>query len=186
MKYLYLTTVTLAFCLSAAAEDYAIENASLRRTLSIEHGCLATKEIENKLAATTTKPTACDEFRLRISRGTHLEGTDVWLTATDFKATHVSGTRTEQVFSLESRKHGLMIEVRYELKPQDFYARKQLEVTAEKPVTLERIDVEAISFADANQPYTIKATTSRAGKRWSPGLGQPLYTTKSAPRSWII
>jgi hypothetical protein len=180
MKYLYLAAVALAFCLPADANDFSIENASLRRTLTIEHGCLATKEVENKRASTTARPTACDEFRLRISRGTHVEGTDVWLTAADFKATHVSGNRTEQVFSLENRKHGLMIDVRYELKPQDFYARKQLEVTAEKPVTLERIDVEAISFPDANQPYTIKAITSRAGKRWSPGLGQPLYTTNSA------
>ncbi len=162
MKHLHLTAIALAICLSAAAKDYSIENASLRRTLSIEHECLATKEIENKLAATTTKPTACDEFRLRISRGSHVEGTDVWLTAADFKATHVSGNKTEQVFSLENRTHGLTIEVRYELKAQDFYARKQLEVTAERPVTLERIDVEAISFTDANQPYKIKAITSPA------------------------
>jgi len=45
-------------------------------------------------------------------------------------------------------------------------------------VTLERIDVEAIALADANQPYTVKAIYSRG--KWSPGLGQPLYTTKSA------
>jgi hypothetical protein len=44
-------------------------------------------------------------------------------------------------------------------------------------MTLERIDVEAVTLADAEQPYQIKCIYAQG--KWSPGLGQPLYTTQS-------
>jgi hypothetical protein len=59
----------------------------------------------------------------------------------------------------------------------DFYLRKQLVITSGRAVTLERIDVESVAMEDASQPYKIKAIYAR--RKWSPGLGQPLYTTKS-------
>jgi len=178
MKHVGLIVFCLFAVSAAVAEDFSVENQSMRRTLAIEDGRLLTKAIENKLAGVTATPTACDEFRLRISQGTHTEGTDVLLTASDFVASHVSGGKSLQVFRLNNRKHGLEVEVRYELAAQDFYARKQLVVTAKKPVTLERIDVEAIAFTDANQPYKLKVINSRG--KWSPGIGQPLFTTNTA------
>ncbi|MFT7633382.1 MAG: hypothetical protein ACI87E_004438, partial [Mariniblastus sp.] len=69
---------------SSAAQTYLIQNSSLARELSVANGTLQTKSIENKLAETKAVPTSCDEFRLRISAGTHTTGTDVTLTSTDF------------------------------------------------------------------------------------------------------
>jgi len=179
MKLLYLTIFTTFIAFSSTiAEDTSIGNRYMRRTFSIEKGRLFTKEIQNKVAGLTAVPCSCDEFRIRISQGTHTTGTDVWLTSADFKAKHVSGNSTEQVFLLQNEKHGLTVELQYTLKPEDFYAHKWLTITAEKPVTLERIDVEAMAFNDAFQPYKVKAINSHG--KWSPGLGQPLYTTNSA------
>jgi hypothetical protein len=56
---------------------------------------------------------------------------------------------------------------------------KQLTITSEKPITLERIDVDALPLADAVQPYTAREITAQGPGRWNPGLGQPLYGSKS-------
>lgn len=178
MNYLRIIIALLSIGVSIGhAAEFSVENQFLRRTVAVENDRLFTKEIENKVAGTMVRPTSCDEFRLRLSEGTHVTGTDVVLTSADFKARPIRFAGG-LAFALENKKYGLTIEVRYELKPEDFYTRKRLVIRSEKPVTLERIDVEAISLADANQPYTIKAINSRG--KWSPGLGQPLYTTRSA------
>ncbi len=164
----------------AAASGLVLENENLKRTLSVEGGVLKTVSIENKLAKTVATPTACDEFHLRISKGTHTTGTDVDLTSADFKVVGSVASGDEIVVRLENAKYGLAVTVRYTLKPGATWTHKTLEITPKADTCLERIDVEAISFADAHQPYTVKEITARASARWSPGLGQPLYTTKSA------
>jgi len=165
-------------------KTYRVANDSLARVLSVEGGRLRTTSIVNKLANTKATPIACNEFELRISDGTHTTGTDVVLTTADFKFKESKqyapdGDRGGKgiSFVLENAKHKLTVDVRYELCAEDFYLRKQLIVTSGRPVTLERIDVESIAMADASQPYKIKAIYARG--KWSPGLGQPLYTTKS-------
>ena len=55
--------------------------------------------------------------------------------------------------------------------------RKFITISAKKPVTLERIDVDTMCFKDAEQPYQIKCIYAQG--KWSPGLGQPLYTSAS-------
>ncbi len=167
---------------TTAAKTYTLSNDSLARVVSVADGTLRTKAVVNKLAKTRAVPLSCNEFELRISQGTHTTGTDVVLTTADFafKETkpYVPRGKTAAkgiAFVLESKKHGLTVEVRYELAPDDFYMRKALTVTSAKPVTLERIDVESIALADAHQPYTIKAIYARG--KWSPGLGQPLHAT---------
>jgi len=163
---------------------YSIANASVGRILSVQGGTLRTKTILNKLAGTKAVPVSCNEFELRISRGTHTTGTDVVLTAGDFKFTEskqyapANGKSAKGIsFLLKNKKHQLTVDVRYELRKDDFYLRKYLIVTSAKPVTLERIDVESVAIEDAAQPYKIKAIYARG--KWSPGLGQPLYTTRS-------
>jgi hypothetical protein len=162
-----------------------IENAFLGRVLTVEGGVLRTTAVINKRAGTKAVPLACDEFRLRISKGTHTTGTDVVLTARDFRfgrsdryVPKADASAKGVSFVLKSAAHGLTVEARYELSPDDFYMRKRLVITAERPVTLERIDVDSVALDDAHQPYTVKAIYARG--KWSPGLGQPLYTTRSA------
>ena len=166
---------------SVGDRGFCIANDSLSRTLVVEKGRLATASIANKLAKTKAAPVSCSEFELRISDGTHVVGSDVVLTADDFvvKSSKQYGIKGGKgvAFSLQNAKHKLSVEVRYELCENDFYLRKQLIVTSARPVTLERVDVESIAFADASQPYKIKAIYARG--KWSPGLGQPLYTTRS-------
>jgi hypothetical protein len=162
-------------------KGFCIANDSIGRAVSVEGGRLRTTLIVNKLAGTKAPPLSCNEFELRISDGTHTTGTDVVLTSGDFKfkesKQYVIKDGKGMSFVLENAKHRLTVEVRYELCQGDFYLRKQLIITSGKPVTLERIDVESIALADASQPYKIKAIYARG--KWSPGLGQPLYTTKS-------
>lgn len=156
---------------------FTLQNAFLARTLVVEDGRLRTTEIVNKRAGTRLVPLACPEFRLRISRGTHTTGTDVELTAADFTVVNADASARQATFDLRNEPHALSVRVSYELGEEDFYLRKHLQVKASKAVTLERIDVEALSVEDAHQPYTLKVIYARG--KWSPGLGQPLYTTRS-------
>ena len=166
---------------AAPADDrHVLENKCLGRVLSTEGGTLRTIEIVNKLAGTTAKPAAVPEFRLRLSQGTSRPETAFTLTAADFKVVKAGETKGALIFNLENAERQLRVEVRYELSPDDFYLRKRLVVTSAKPITLERIDVEALTLPDAYQPYTVRQITASAAGKWSPGLGQPLYTSKSA------
>ena len=176
---------TLAFCLlsiSASlveAETITLENKYVKRVLSTDTTHLVTQEIVNKQAGLTLKPRACAEFALRISQGTDKVGTDITLDTKDFNVSKIlKNTRTEAVVALVSPKSGLKVTVHYTLAPDEFYLRKKLEIASEKPICLERVDVEALSFEDAYQPYQIKQINARGA--WRPGLGQPLFTTKTA------
>jgi hypothetical protein len=166
----------------AAEKTYALENRYIQRSFTVEDGCLRTTGLVNKLKNKTLTPTACDEFRLRISKGTHVVDSDVTLTSADFKVTDVKEyapdkARRNLAFTLKNAERKLAVVVRYELHQDEFYLRKSLEITPETPVTLERIDVDAIAMADAEQPYKLKAIN--ASGKWSPGLGQPLYTRET-------
>ncbi len=167
-------------------KGYVIQNGSLRRSLAVQQGKLVTTEIANKRADTVLTPTACPEFRLRLSQGTHTTDTDVVLTSDDFtffgfKKYNLSGKAGKgMAFTLQNTAHQLTVTVHYELVEDEFYLRKYLEITSGKPVTLERIDVDAVAAEDASQPYTQKLITARGPSRWKPGLGQPLFTTESA------
>jgi hypothetical protein len=181
-RFLVLATLATAWwCLGA---DIDLENAALKRSLSTENGILRTTRIVNKLAKTEAVPVSCPEFRLRLSQGTDKVGTDIELTAADFRCLDcgpepLPGGKPGKglVAHLENPANQLKVEVHYELRDDDFYLRKRLVITSAKPVTLERIDVEVVGMADAVQPYTLKCIYARG--KWSPGLGQPLYTSKS-------
>ena len=167
--------------LQATSEDqHVLENAFLRRTISTQDGVLRTVEIVNKRSGVTDKPLTAPEFRLRLSQGTHRPETAFTLTSADFRIVNVAPAKDTLTFTLENSAHQLTVYVRYELAPADFYLRKRLVITSGKPVTLERIDVEALGLQDAYQPYTVRDITARAAGKWSPGLGQPLYGSKSA------
>jgi len=158
-------------------DTHVVANAYLSRAISLANGKLATAEIVNRRAGTKARPGSCEEFRLRVSEGTHTVNTDKVLTAADFRVTGCRASDKGLSVELESKEHQLRVKVIYELADDDFFMRKRLEIQSGKPVTLERIDVEAIAFDDASQPYALKQIYARG--KWSPGLGQPLYTKKS-------
>ena len=166
--------------LAADPERLVLENRFLSRRVSTEGGVLHTTEIVNKRANARVTPTATPEFRLRFSQGTDKPETQFTVTAADFKVTKTTPSGGALDVSLENAAHGISVGVHYESKPDDFYVHKRLTITSAQPVVLERIDVEAFSLADAYQPYTVRNITANAPGKWSPGLGQPLYTSNSA------
>lgn len=166
---------------AATAEDhFVLENNAIGRVLSTEGGVLRTVEVVNKRAGTSARPTSTAEFLLRFSQGTDKPESQFALTARDFKVMKSAREKRALVFELENATREIRVEVRYDLAADDFWMRKRLSVTSAKPVVLERVDVEAFGMADAYQPYTTREITADAPDHWSPGLGQPLYTSNSA------
>lgn len=178
-KLVWLALAALAGS-AMAAERQVIENKYLARVLSTEGGTLRTVEIVNKRSGVTTKPVNAPEFRLRFSQGTDKPDTAFTLTAADFKVVKTLPEKGSLLVQLENAARELRVDVQYDLAPDDFYLRKHLTITSARPLTLERIDVEAFNLPDAWQPYTVRDITANAPGRWSPGLGQPLYATNSA------
>jgi hypothetical protein len=160
---------------------YTIGNEAVSRVISIQNGKLYTSEINNKIAGKSIFPKVREEFNLRISDGTHIEGADVHLSSQDFNFVEVlQDDKSSKGFLLENKEHQLKVQVYYVAGGDDFYIRKYLNIISAKPVTLERIDVETLSSNDIYQPYQIKQITSQGQAEWRPGLGQPLYGSESA------
>lgn len=183
-----ITTISI-LCLSSlyaiGQEFHTLENKYLSRKVDTK-GFLHTTEIVNKQTGAKLVPTACDEFILRLSKGTDKVGTDFILSSEDFKVEKVKSYKLTDKqpgkglqVTLSNKANGLAVDVYYELPDDKPYMRKYLSVKSEKEITLERIDVDAMSLEDAYQPYTKKAITSQAPGNWSPGLGQPIYSLTS-------
>jgi len=181
-KYIARLIFILISCpFFSISADFTLENKYISRTVSTGLGKIRTVEIRNKLNGKKITPQNVIEFQVRISEGTHRVGTDVILTSNDFEIEKESQLSENQlVFWLENKKNQLHIEVHYELDSKDFYIRKYLIIKPEKDLTIERIDVEVVELGDISQPYQMKQITARGAAQWRPGLGQPLYTTKSA------
>jgi len=169
---------------SVHGQRSTIENSALRRTFSTEGGVLRTVEIENKLNKTITPLNNAPEFRLRFSQGTHRPETAFTLTSADFELAMIKRSPRKDsdplFFIMRNTKHGITVEVDLSVEATRAFLHKQLTITSEKPITLERIDVDALTLNDAYQPYTTREITAQAPGRWNPGLGQPLYGSKSA------
>lgn len=160
---------------------HSLENQHIKRVISTDNNQLTTTSIVNKRAQRTLTPKACAEFSLRLSQGTNKPNTVFTLTSKDFD--HVSTEQTDKqqlVVSLQNQQHQIEVEVHYSLEGDAFYMRKHLEITSKQAICLERVDVDALSFDDAYQPYQEKKITAVAPWQWKPGLGQPLYTTQTA------
>lgn len=170
-----------------AQKNYSLKNRHLERVICVTaDGHLSTVSMNNRLAEVQLPlSVSSDEFRLRISKGTDKEGTDRILTAKDFKVSEVSSytnptDRRSKGYCFELQNENLTVEVVYELKPSDFYARKKLVIKPAHHLTLERVDVEAVGVEDAQQNYTIREIYAQGPSHWKPGLGQPVYTSRSA------
>lgn len=170
-----------------AQKNYSLKNRHLERVICVTaDGHLSTVSMNNRLAEVQLPlSVSSDEFRLRISKGTDKEGTDRILTAKDFKVSEVSSyanptDRQSKGYCFELQNEDLTVEVVYELKPSDFYAHKKLVIKPAHDLTLERVDVEAVAVEDAQQNYTIREIYAQGPSHWKPGLGQPVYTSRSA------
>ena len=164
------------------SKSITLENQYMKRAFSIVNGSLKTDYIVNKRNNNILRPLHCSEFRLRISNGTHIVGTDETLTTSDFMFTESHRYKINKnvqgiSFTLINKEKEITIVAHYELGKEDFFMRKYLVIRSGKPITLERIDIEAITFEDAYQPYVVKEINSKG--KWSPGLGQPLFTKQS-------
>ncbi len=181
LKPFILFTVLISFGCDAKKE-YVIETGSVTRVIGVnEDGQLSTLAIRNNLTGKNMVPKYRAEFKLRISEGTHIEGSDKILSSEDFEVVKVLPMDNSSLgFLLENKEHGLEVEVIYEGEKGDFYIRKYLNIRSEKAVTIERLDVETIALEDMHQPYQIKNITSQGVAQWKPGLGQPLYALESA------
>jgi hypothetical protein len=178
-----LTVGMVANCCAADGPNYVLENDSLARSVSITNGVLRTTQIINKLAGITVLPETAPEFRLRLAPDTNEPTSTVTLTTSDFQALNAksftNGADKGLTVTLTNASRQLGVEMTYELRGNDFFMRKHLNITSAKPVVLERIDIEVLGLKDAYQPYTTREITSRGSGQWNPGLGQPLYTSKS-------
>ncbi|MFS4456126.1 hypothetical protein [Maribacter sp. 2304DJ31-5] len=178
---LVLFVTILSFSCKTEKPIFEIGNKYVSRTLVIENQQLRTLEVNNKIAGKKIAVSASGEFSLRISEGTHVEGTDVILNSNDFVFVRtLEESPSKLSFLLENSVHQLEVEVHYELQETDFYSRKYLKIRSEKPITLERIDVDQIAIPGIEQAYKIKKITAQADAQWKPGLGQPLFSKSSA------
>ena len=85
-------------------------------------------------------------------------------------------------YSLDCAARQISVTVEYTLVPGEFYLRKRIMITSARPVTLERIDVEALGLPDAYQPYTVREITSKAPANGARVWGS-LSTGRRARRS---
>ncbi len=181
-----LTCTTLALTAATASqvsagEPIKLENGQLSREFSTIEDTFKSSAIVNKINGETLKLNDVSEFRLRISDDVASKAPDTWLSSNDFKVIDIKKASAENIIvSLQHPGTQLEAELSYTLDSAAHYGRKQLKLTngGKKPVTVEVIELESFSNKDNYQPYKIHEINV-AGK-WSPGIGQPLYTKKSA------
>ncbi len=183
MKYTILLLSILTFSCQTLgfAAEFKLQNSQIARTLEIKKGKLSTKEITNLRNSEIVKPINSMEFVLHLSQGTDKPETDFVLNSNDFEFTKVIiQSSTKLGFLLRNKRHGMEVKLFYELESQDFFIKKYAVITSNKDITLENITLENLELDDVYQPYQMKQITSRGAAKWRPGLGQPLYTSKSA------
>ena len=177
----------MLFSMSAFAQQVALDNAYLSRSLELKP-YLHTTAVENKETNQIVKLNRPDEFLLRLSEGTDKLDTDVVLSSKDFKVEGHKNYTTEDKeqgikVSLVNKEYGLKVDVHYELAADKPYMRKYLNITSSKDgktKTLERIDVDALYMEGAYQVYHRNSLTTWSPSNWRPALGQPVYNYQNA------
>lgn len=162
-------------------QTYRLENENLAQTVTFSSGRWKSSDFFNKLSGVRSANFEPDFFRLRISKGTDKPSSGEVVIGSEFVLKKVSKPSPEKLtFFLEDDQHGLKVEASYFLGKTSHYCYKQLKVTVDRDLVLERIDVLVPKAADLFQPYQMKQITSKGAGKWRPGLGQPLYTKMSA------
>lgn len=185
IKNIFAISIAILFA-SCGKEnkDLVIENNFISRTVSTAGDQLSTLKLINKINGEELMPANAHEFKLRISKGTDQVDGDINLSSKDFKVVNatksVDGNTQKIVVNLINEANHLSLTVNYELDNDEKYIHKYIEILPQENTTLERIDIEAIEVSGAVQPYQLKEITTRDAANWKPGLGQPLYDSKTA------
>lgn len=181
LSVLLLTIVLVGMLAFKQKTSFSVSNEFILRSIVVENGIVRTSKIVNLLAGKEIIPQSNEEFKLRISKGTNVENTDVILSSKDFQFEKVVKKSSDELAILvQNKEHQLDVTIVYELKEGTRFLNKHLDIKSAQPITLERIDVEVMKLDDIYQPYTIKQITAQGPAQWRPGLGQPLYTKESA------
>lgn len=143
--------------LKKQGKEFCLGNASLARSISIDGKKLATTCFHNKLTGHQFKVRS-REFLIKINRKTLLSNADFVVGKTELRNAPGRGKRL--IVHLANREHALDLEVSYEVRPKDFYMRKQLRVKS-KETLINEIHVECSQLSSA--------TKCEMG-----GFGQPL------------
>ncbi|GAA4462580.1 hypothetical protein [Novipirellula rosea] len=188
-RWLAVAVFLPTLCLATQAESspnqqgsfVTLENAFLKRSISTV-GEVHTTSITNKLDGKILTPISGHAFVIHLRDGRQLSSADFRIT--DFRKTR-HGETDRLSIQLSCSKLLLKAELIYTLNDRDFFLRKQLTLTPEKPLSIERIDLESMQLDEAYQPYTISQITAQGPAQWRPGLGQPLYT-KTTGTFWGV
>lgn len=182
----HLSVFSQGVYVTQSGNEITLGNRFLSRTFSIAGDRLQTLRIENKRNNVTAAVTPSDEFRLRLSQGTHMDGTDVTLNGADFALaswTSKDGAQGSKIlaFTLNHAGAGLQVVVNVELMPDHFFMRKHLQITRQTAVTLEFAEVDVLKLPGAIQPYRQNSMITRGSgpDSWKPPLGQPIYVNTS-------
>ena len=152
--------MTHAAYTSKEGSRFLIGNRFMERELTVRGRKIATSRLTNKLTGTVFR-TGSSDFALKINSSTVLTPADFVVTGT---ATPRSASRGRQlVVKLANRKHGLSVELRYRILPDDFYMRKQVVVDGKENL-INWVEVERLRMQDG--------TRFRYG-----GFGQPLFVS---------
>lgn len=180
---LLLTSCLFApISLTAAATNLTIGNQFITRELSLAEGKLKTVKISNALAKQIITPTSCEEFT--IAYRTDSGNASHRVTSNDFQITNSetlnSTTGQQLTVHLTSKSTPFTVAIHYTAATGEPWMRKQLTITAKKPIIIEKAEVENLTIADAYSPYNANQLTAQGSSQWRPPLGQPLYTRSSA------
>ena len=162
-----------------AAESASVGNDLISRNVSWDSGRVSTTAINNLVGQSRTLIEGGNEFTLTV----RLEGSaaDRRLTAADFSASESQlgpGKRSLAV-RLSGKDLPLDLVVRYFAEPGEPWMRKQVIVTARKPLRIVKVEIEHLAIADAVAPYHADQFTAQGRGKWKPPLGQPIYTQTS-------
>lgn len=177
------SATTLAKEPPANVRKFILENQFLKRTFIVDQQkVFKTEQVVNKVLNQPLQLLKTPEFRLRLSEGTDSTGTDRVLNNRDFiyqnRQSIADDNGRSLIVHLKGKDGIVGLKIHYQLNNDEPFLRKRLTINFLKDICLERIDVDVLEIDDAWQPYKVKAINARG--KWSPGLGQPLFTRKTA------
>ena len=161
-------------------DEITIANEFMARSFGISGDKLRTKRIENHRSGRIVEPSSCEEFVIHLKDGSKQIASD--FTLQTWEVTDGSDGMKTLTFRLLHASEGWDVRLHVEMKPEDWFLRKYLEIKRRDAVSSEvdRIDLESIELAGGLRDFPPidfrddeKYTKSYV--KWNPDLGQPVY-----------
>ncbi|BDS06296.1 hypothetical protein NT6N_13360 [Oceaniferula spumae] len=176
---LVLIASSVSLLPQAEAAEFTIGNKLISRTISDDGGQLKTVSLKNAEMDKTIPNADSGEFSLTYS----IAGKSRTVTSADFKAGTPKDWSAEGVSGKELVLSGkdipLNVVVRYGVKGDQPVLWKKLEVTAQSELVLNGVQIENLGIADAYTAYRPTDILAFGPAKWTPPLGQPVYTKES-------